>query len=84
MLFGNGVAEWALRSRSLQHLPKNETFDSVVALRVEGVSISAISRVEGIAWNTVFATPAHLEYPSTGTEPDSPLREKFQGGLEPG
>jgi transposase-like protein len=29
------------------------TFDTVVALRVEGVSISAIARVEGIAWNTV-------------------------------
>ena len=28
-------------------------FDAVVALRVEGVSISAIARVEGIAWNTV-------------------------------
>ena len=28
-------------------------FDTVVALRVEGVSISAIARVEGLAWNTV-------------------------------
>ena len=25
----------------------------VIALRVEGVSISSISRIEGIAWNTV-------------------------------
>ena len=32
---------------------RRATFDTVVALRVEGVSISAISRVEGIAWNTV-------------------------------
>ena len=35
----------------LQH--RRATFDAVVALRVEGVSISAIARVEGIAWNTV-------------------------------
>ena len=35
----------------LQH--RRSTFDEVVALRVEGVSISAISPVEGIAWNTV-------------------------------
>ena len=35
----------------LQH--RRATFDTVVALRVEGVSISAIARVEGIAWNTV-------------------------------
>ncbi len=32
---------------------RRATYDSVVVLRVEGVSISAISRVEGIAWNTV-------------------------------
>ncbi len=35
----------------LQH--RRATFDAVVALRVEGVSISAIARVEGLAWNTV-------------------------------
>ena len=35
----------------LQH--RRATFDVVIALRVEGVSISGISRVEGIAWNTV-------------------------------
>ena len=35
----------------LQH--RRATFDVVIALRVEGVSISAISRVERIAWNTV-------------------------------
>ena len=35
----------------LQH--RRATFDTVVALRVEGVSISAIARIEGIAWNTV-------------------------------
>ena len=35
----------------LQH--RRATFDTVVALRVEGVSISAVARVEGIAWNTV-------------------------------
>jgi len=35
----------------LQH--PRATFDTVVALRVEGVSISAIARTEGIAWNTV-------------------------------
>ena len=35
----------------LQH--RRVRFDSVVALRVEGVSISAIARVERIAWNTV-------------------------------
>ena len=34
----------------LQH--RRATFDTVVALRVEGVSISATARVEGIAWNT--------------------------------
>ena len=35
------------------HAPVKARFDAVVALRVEGVSISAIARVEGIAWNTV-------------------------------
>ena len=35
----------------LQH--RRATFDGVIALRVEGVSISAISRIKGIAWNTV-------------------------------
>ena len=35
----------------LQH--RRATFDGVMALRVEGVSISAISRIKGIAWNTV-------------------------------
>lgn len=35
----------------LQH--RRAAFDTVVALRVEGVSIAAIARVEGIAWNTV-------------------------------
>ncbi len=35
----------------LQH--RRATFDTVVALRVEGVSLSAIARVEGLAWNTV-------------------------------
>ncbi len=36
----------------LQH--RRATFDAVVALRVEGVSISAIARIcVGIAWNTV-------------------------------
>ena len=34
----------------LQH--RRVRFDAVVALRVEGVSLSAISRVEGLAWNT--------------------------------
>ena len=32
---------------------RRATFDGVIALRVEGVSISAISRIEGIAWNTI-------------------------------
>ena len=35
----------------LQH--RRATFDGVVALRVEGVSISSISRIKGIARNTV-------------------------------
>ena len=35
----------------LQH--RRATFDTVVALRVEGVSLSAIARIEGLAWNTV-------------------------------
>ena len=35
----------------LQH--RRATFDGVIALRVEGVSISSISRTEGLAWNTV-------------------------------
>ena len=35
----------------LQH--RRATFDGVIALRVEGVSISSISRIEGIAWNAV-------------------------------
>ena len=35
----------------LQH--RRATFDTVVTLRVEGVSISAIARIEGLAWNTV-------------------------------
>ena len=35
----------------LQH--RRTTFDTVVTLRVEGVSISAIARVERLAWNTV-------------------------------
>ena len=34
----------------LQH--RRTRFDAVVALRVGGVSIAAIARVEGIAWNT--------------------------------
>ncbi len=29
------------------------TFDAVVALRAEGVSISAVARIERLAWNTV-------------------------------
>ena len=32
---------------------RRSTFDAVVTLRVEGVSITAIARVEGVAWNTV-------------------------------
>jgi transposase-like protein len=32
---------------------RRASFDTVVALRVEGISISATARVEGIAWNTV-------------------------------
>ena len=35
----------------LQH--RRATFDTVVTLRVEGVNISAIARVERLAWNTV-------------------------------
>ena len=35
----------------LQH--RRTTFDTVVTLRVEGVNISAIGRVERLAWNTV-------------------------------
>ncbi len=35
----------------LQH--RRSRVDAVVALRVEGVSLSAIARVEGLAWNTV-------------------------------
>ena len=35
----------------LQH--RRATFDGVIALRVEGVSISSTSRIKGIAWNTV-------------------------------
>ncbi len=35
----------------LQH--RRASFDAVVALRVEGVSISAVARVEGLGWNTV-------------------------------
>ena len=35
----------------LQH--RRATFDSVVTLRVEGVSLSAIARIERLAWNTV-------------------------------
>ena len=34
----------------LQH--RRTTFDTVVTLRVEGVSLSAISRIEQLAWNT--------------------------------
>ena len=34
-------------------LHRRATFDAVVALRVEGVSIYAIARIEGLAWNTV-------------------------------
>ena len=36
----------------LQH--RRATFDVVIALRVEGVSISSSSRIKGIAWNTVL------------------------------
>ena len=32
---------------------RRATFDAVVALRVEGVSIGGIARLEGLAWNTV-------------------------------
>ena len=35
----------------LQH--RRTTFDTFVTLRVESVSLSAIARVEGLAWNTV-------------------------------
>ena len=35
----------------LQH--RRATFDAVITLRVEGVSICAIARVKGIAWNSV-------------------------------
>ena len=35
----------------LQH--RRNRVDAAVALRVEGVSLSAIARVEGLAWNTV-------------------------------
>ena len=35
----------------LQH--RRATFDTVVTLRVESVSLSTISRIEGVAWNTV-------------------------------
>ena len=35
----------------LQH--RRTTFDTVVTLRVEGVSLSAIARIERLAWNTV-------------------------------
>ncbi len=35
----------------LQH--RRATFDTVVTLRVEGVSLSAIARIERLAWNTV-------------------------------
>ena len=35
----------------LQH--RRTTFDTVVTLRVEGVSLSAIARTERLAWNTV-------------------------------
>ena len=35
----------------LQH--RRATFEAVVALRVEGVSISAVARVEGLGWNAV-------------------------------
>ena len=35
----------------LQH--RRATVDTVVTLRVEGVNISAIARVERLAWNTV-------------------------------
>jgi transposase-like protein/IS1 family transposase len=35
----------------LQH--RRATFDTVVTLRVEGVSLSAIARTERLAWNTV-------------------------------
>ena len=35
----------------LQH--RRTTFDTVVTLRVEGVSLSAIARAERLAWNTV-------------------------------
>ena len=35
----------------LQH--RRATFDAVVTLRVEGVSLSAIARIERLAWNTV-------------------------------
>jgi IS1 family transposase len=40
--------------RRLLPSPASKSYlDAVVALRVEGVSISAIARLEGIAWNTV-------------------------------
>ena len=46
-----GTNPFACYGLSLQH--RRATFDAVVALRVEGVSIAAIARVGGIAWNTV-------------------------------
>ena len=47
----------------LQHRRAN--FDAVVSLRVEGVSISAIARIEGIAWNTVARWLQKAQVPRT-------------------
>ena len=60
---GNAVATAASRVARRSPRPRarrttgssiaEHRFDAVVALRVEGVSLSAVARVEGIAWNTV-------------------------------
>ena len=64
----------------LQH--RRATFDSVVTLRVEGVSLSAIARIERLAWNTVArwleraaAVCRHCSHGrTTGRAPKSPTR----------
>ena len=50
--------------------------DGVLALRVEGVSISAISRIKGIAWNTVarWLEKAAQEVSSIQSQKDRWLR----------
>jgi hypothetical protein len=64
----------------LQH--RRTTFDEVAALRVEGVSIAAIARVKGIAWNTVARWLERAAYLLRRTLCHARSKERLEEHLE--